>query len=759
MYGLRWGSLRALWIIALFIAPGVAGCLDRPVAPVEPQTTNIFVDQIKQTHVDKIDLLFMIDNSSSMADKQDFLAQAVPQLVERLVNPVIDAKTGEPEFEAVKDIHIAVITSSLGGHGGQLCNSESENDHAHLVPTVRPDLGLESYQDKGFLWWDPDGDFGGESDSAKLISTFQAHVKGARENGCGLESSLESWYRFLIDPDPPQTVVVEGNVAQVQGRDEVLLEQRKDFLRPDSLLAVIELTDENDCSIAEGGSSWIVGLAKDDKNNDWHMPLSTSTCDTNPDDICCRSCSADESNGAPDGCGFAVDDPACKAGSHTDESDHVNLRCWQQKKRFGLDFLYPTRRYVDGLKKLRVPDRNGQEVPNPIYTDLANTGRAIRDPDLVFFAAIVGVPWQDVAREDSLAGAGLSYMSADELTKADRWKWLTPECRSVGPDGVCDAWSSTDAPDDPLMIESKAPRTGANPATGATLADSSAGPDANPINGHEWDVVKNDDLQFACQFELPNPKQCSGAKGNCDCDPADVNAEKNPLCQQQDGSYGSLQRRAKGYPGTRHLEVAKDFGENSIVASICPKVPNGSATDPNYGYNPAVNAIIERLKDSLGGKCINRPVEVKPDGTVQCSMVEVTPRAADGTCVCDGSRNRSDSNPDLVSPVFKQLAATGQCGASSASGAACTQDAFCLCTLNPANDAVACKTQETPASDVVGWCYVDPSQEPDQAIAEASQPLVADCNPHRKLRFVGEDTPQPGATTFIACLGAPVSGK
>src|SRR6266536_2613662 len=42
--------------------------------------------------VKKLDLLLMIDNSASMADKHMILAQVVPDLVNRLVNPVcIDA--------------------------------------------------------------------------------------------------------------------------------------------------------------------------------------------------------------------------------------------------------------------------------------------------------------------------------------------------------------------------------------------------------------------------------------------------------------------------------------------------------------------------------------------------------------------------------------------------------------------------------------------------------------------------------------------
>lgn len=37
--------------------------------------------------VDKVDLVFVIDNSLSMGDKQELLRDAVPNLLERLINP------------------------------------------------------------------------------------------------------------------------------------------------------------------------------------------------------------------------------------------------------------------------------------------------------------------------------------------------------------------------------------------------------------------------------------------------------------------------------------------------------------------------------------------------------------------------------------------------------------------------------------------------------------------------------------------------
>jgi hypothetical protein len=87
----RRGAGRWIAGLTLAVAPllGVSSaCLDRPIGRPEPVTTNIFVDRITQTSVDKIDLLFMVDNSRSMTDKQEILRLALPDLVSRLVNPI-----------------------------------------------------------------------------------------------------------------------------------------------------------------------------------------------------------------------------------------------------------------------------------------------------------------------------------------------------------------------------------------------------------------------------------------------------------------------------------------------------------------------------------------------------------------------------------------------------------------------------------------------------------------------------------------------
>ena len=113
-------------------------------ASSSPRVSNIFVDQIAQTAIDKIDLLFMIDNSVSMQDKQNTLREALPELVDRLITPTCVDGDGnltaqrsdqegrcpeglQPEFTPIRDIHIGVLSSSLGGYGTDSCSTDAPN--------------------------------------------------------------------------------------------------------------------------------------------------------------------------------------------------------------------------------------------------------------------------------------------------------------------------------------------------------------------------------------------------------------------------------------------------------------------------------------------------------------------------------------------------------------------------------------------------------------------------------------------------------
>src|SRR5687767_10112329 len=78
----------------------VPACLRRPVSLESPSTKISVETVVPQPAIDKIDLLIMVDNSSSMADKQTILADAVPDLVKGLILPkCVDKATRAPTNE------------------------------------------------------------------------------------------------------------------------------------------------------------------------------------------------------------------------------------------------------------------------------------------------------------------------------------------------------------------------------------------------------------------------------------------------------------------------------------------------------------------------------------------------------------------------------------------------------------------------------------------------------------------------------------
>jgi hypothetical protein len=570
--------------------------------------------------VGKIDLLFMIDNSRSMADKQEILALTIPDLVTSLVNPrCVDANgvsspmqpagPSDPcpvagtmrEFAPITDLHIGIISSSIGGHGADACPNQenntcapdpnfTNNDKGHLLARLDACTpgNAPTYQNKSFLAWDPQQKLvpPGEGNASALTGTLNDMVIGVGQVGCGYEAQLESWYRFLVDPEPYNTITVINGTATPQGTDATLLAQRADFLRSDSLLAVVMLTDENDCSVREYGPFFFASQLKNANGTAFHLPRARSECAVNPNDPCCKSCGQNLGN--------CPADPTCldangNVKALTDLEDAPNLRCFEQKRRFGIDFLYPIDRYVTALSSPMVPDRAGNLVPNPIFSDLnpADGITAVRDPGLVFMAGLVGVPWQDLARDPKDLTKG--YKDANELMAANgqgmtSWDIVLGDPANYVP------------PKDPLMIESINPRAGSNPVTGDPIAP--PGSPTNPINGSEYSVTNQDDLQYACIFPLLTPRDC-GDFSIVACDCKDPN-NKNPLCQPSpnDPTKRTLQTKAKAYPGRRELSLLKELGPRGVPASVCPAQLDDS-TKADFGYRPAVSAIVESIRPRL----------------------------------------------------------------------------------------------------------------------------------------------------------------
>jgi hypothetical protein len=388
-------------------------------------------------------------------------------------------------------------------------------------------------------------------------------------------------YRFLVDPEPPQSVALsEGNSMAVKvGLDDDLLQQRRSFLRPDSSVVVLMLTDENDCSIVDEGYGWLMNRAAP-------MYRSTSACHTDPSDPCCQSCGEVAPNA---GCPAIAEDSECAKGAYLDAQageDDLNLRCYKQKERYGFDMLYPIQRYVSGFGDGAVVDRSGLLVENPLFHQPGGD----RDRSLFTLVVLGGVPWQDLATEASLSSETLTYLTAAQLQAQDRWSvFLGDPQRYI-------------EPADPFMQESTAERTGQNPFTGEEpVSSSSDDPEANSINGHEQ-IPSSRDLQYACTFPLPEPIVCDDqafqSDVGCDCHADDL-ATNRPICNPPGGGpAGITQHYGKAYPSLRELAVARELGRRSVLGSVCARNTQDD-TRSDYGYRPLFDSLVRRVAATL----------------------------------------------------------------------------------------------------------------------------------------------------------------
>jgi hypothetical protein len=202
------------------LAALLAGCPDRTVSKVVPDQGRVEYKDIPVTVNRNIDILFVIDDSGSMADKQSNLATNFPNFV----NVLNTIEGGLP------DVHIGVVSSDMGTKG-------IDGAAGPGVGTVGQG-GCANTGDDGKL----------QTSGAMVTGSFISDIKqtdgtrlrnytGALDQvfaqmarlgatGCGFEQHLHSMQRSLQN--------TQANPG---------------FLRPDAFLAVIFIADEDDCSM------------------------------------------------------------------------------------------------------------------------------------------------------------------------------------------------------------------------------------------------------------------------------------------------------------------------------------------------------------------------------------------------------------------------------------------------------------------------------------------------------------------------------
>lgn len=180
----------------------------------------------------ELDVLLVVDNSGSMGEEQALLVREFPRLARVLASGDRDGD-GIQDFPALQSVQLGVISTDLG--------SGAEAG----VRTCEPGFGQD-----GILLGSPGSSFAtyNAADPASL-EDFVAHVSSTAmlgTAGCGYEQPLEASLLALSAPStmPASPIGYEGRTGHALGANA-------GFLRDNSMLAIVYVTDENDMSVAD----------------------------------------------------------------------------------------------------------------------------------------------------------------------------------------------------------------------------------------------------------------------------------------------------------------------------------------------------------------------------------------------------------------------------------------------------------------------------------------------------------------------------
>ena len=195
-----------------------------------------------------VDLLFAVDNSNSMTEEQASLAAELPALVRSLIAPPDADGDGVEDWLPVTDLHVGVITVDMGTGGFTVptCARSDFGDDGVLRTEGRTDIAGCMATYPSFLGFDPRGD------SPDAFARDVGCVAQAGTGGCGFEQQLEAVLKAL-SPSAPTSYTGASYVApEFFGATTGHGDGNNDgFVRDDTLLAVVIVTDEEDCSVAD----------------------------------------------------------------------------------------------------------------------------------------------------------------------------------------------------------------------------------------------------------------------------------------------------------------------------------------------------------------------------------------------------------------------------------------------------------------------------------------------------------------------------
>jgi hypothetical protein len=224
-----WGR----WVVgAAFASLALWACNSERLVKPEPMATRAEQNIFQQAINRNIDIIFEIDNSVSMAPEQANLVANFPVFINVLKN----LPGGLP------NVHIGVVTSDMGaGAFTSSVNGCEKPDNGNFVDQVRAatDPICATAKLNAGQHFIVSASAGSQNNFAGDITDVFRCIAQVGTTGCGFEDHLEAVRAALGDPtaDPAHDIPVRPVPPNNAG-----------FLRPDAYLAVIYITNEEECS-------------------------------------------------------------------------------------------------------------------------------------------------------------------------------------------------------------------------------------------------------------------------------------------------------------------------------------------------------------------------------------------------------------------------------------------------------------------------------------------------------------------------------
>lgn len=337
----------------LAILVQVSGCLEHPLKPTEFDVEEVRQKTV-QLEVNKdVDILFVMDNSGSMGEEQAILASNFDAFIEVLERPEVKANyrlgvttsdNGNPQCSGTTPEAGALVHSScLNRLGAFTDQSGSTNVSSIACEDIcefdSAQLGIDANDPDYHPWLE---NIGGSSNLPPGITTTQAFQCLAPQgiNGCGFESQLESMNKSLI-------------------RFETQSDPAYGFMRERAILAIVQVTDEADCSYS---SDWASIFATGGNKVFWHSPQ-----DSYPTSAVCWNAGTactDDGNGGYN----------CEAADYDVDG---NLIPSEDPSAADNAVLHPIARYIErleGIERDKQESNSNQEVIVGLIAGVGDAG-------------------------------------------------------------------------------------------------------------------------------------------------------------------------------------------------------------------------------------------------------------------------------------------------------------------------------------------------------------------------------------------------